>query len=136
MVPPSPLPLYSSLLGTAANTANLRQGPGRNGHPYTRPMSSRSRAGSPALSIGSASGALSSSLGNSNRGTFSLAQAFVPTGQAAQAQGTPQGQMQGQGQAQQGGLGGLGLLSLANHMEEEENIRSRSGSGNGGMEED
>ncbi|BEI81763.1 hypothetical protein CcaverHIS002_0209230 [Cutaneotrichosporon cavernicola] len=33
-------------------------------HPYTRPMTSRSRAASPALSIGSTSGVLSTSLGN------------------------------------------------------------------------
>jgi hypothetical protein len=79
----------------------------RAGHPYNRPIASRSRAASPALSIGSASGVLSTSLGNGTKG-FGLGGAFVPTNQGALA-------AQGQGQAP---LGGLGLLSLANVVDE------------------
>lgn len=104
---------------------------------YSRPLS-RSRAASPALSIGSASGVISSSLGslsgggqlnvpgaggdgqpgtgglngrkrgNSGSGiAFSLATAFIPTGQG-------QGHLSGAGMtgAPPGGLGSLGLLSL------------------------
>ena len=75
-------------------------------------MSSRSRAASPALSIGSTSGILSTSLerssgilnGREGRPSISLGQAFIPTGVGAQ--------LQFEGAAPQG-LGGLGLLSLA-----------------------
>lgn len=133
-MPQSPLPHFSSLL-TSNNGANLRQGLGRNGHPYSRPLSSRSRAASPALSIGSTSGVLSSSLGNNNRGSFSLAQAFIPTGQAAQGV-----REMGQ-QGQQGGLGGLGLLTLhkdGNRVirEEEEGSSRPSSAGADRMDED
>ena len=70
---------------------------------------SRSRAASPALSIGSTSGVLSTSLGNNGttaggRPSFSLGQAFIPTG--------PGSSIIPQGGAPQG-LGGLGLLSLS-----------------------
>jgi hypothetical protein len=76
--------------------------------PY-RPLSSRSRQASPALSIGSTSGVLSTSLGSK-----SLAGTFVPTGPAATLAAQ-------QGQAPQ--LGGLGLLSLANVGEDLEGER-------------
>ena len=73
-------------------------------------MSSRSRAASPALSIGSTSGVLSTSLERSSgvlngRPSISLGQAFIPTGP-----GTPS--MYPEGGAAPQGLGGLGLLSL------------------------
>lgn len=88
------IPIPSSPFATTGNTRRAYAG---------RPLSSRSRQGSPALSIGSTSGVLSTSLGNSvGKG---VGASFIPTGPAAthaahQAQG-PQ-------------LGGLGLLSLAN----------------------
>jgi hypothetical protein len=75
--------------------------------PY-RPLSSRSRQASPALSIGSTSGVLSTSLGGNNK---SLGGTFIPTGPAATLAAQ-------QGQAPQ--LGGLGLLSLANVGEDTE----------------
>jgi hypothetical protein len=84
----------------AASSSNRR--------PY-RPLSSRSRQASPALSIGSTSGVLSTSLGTNNNKT--LGGNFIPTGPAATLAAQ-------QGQAPQ--LGGLGLLSLANVGEDAE----------------
>ena len=77
-------------------------------------MSSRSRQASPALSIGSTSGVLSTSLERSSgilngRPSISLGQAFIATGP-----GTPG--MLPEGAAPQG-LGGLGLLSLTRAAE-------------------
>lgn len=69
-------------------------------------MSSRSRAASPALSIGSTSGSLGTG-GNgqgSGRGSFSLGGAFHQTVAGGSALPAPS-------------LGGLGLLSLANRGE-------------------
>jgi len=86
-----------------------------NRRPY-RPLSSRSRQASPALSIGSTSGVLGTSLGsNTNK---SLGGNFIPTGPAAALAAQ-------QGQAPQ--LGGLGLLSLANVGEDAEGeVRANS----------
>lgn len=80
---------------------------------------------------------LSTSLGNSTAGgrpSFSLGQAFIPTGQGS-------GQLLQQGGAPQG-LGGLGLLSLSNNQrmrergEDEEvlNEEDEEGGGEGGEE--
>ena len=107
---PSHAPLYSSTLSSFNNNGSLASRQNRPAHPYTRPIASRSRAASPALSIGSTSGVLSTSLGNNNNGngagrpSFSLGQAFIPTGSGS-------GGIVQQGSAPQG-LGGLGLLSL------------------------
>lgn len=128
--PQSPIhmPYYSSTLSNTGNNifaAASRQN--RSNHPY-RPMSSRSRQASPALSIGSTSGVLSTSLGNSShtsggthgtRPSVSLGQAFIPTGAGS-------GGLYPPGQAPQA-LGGLGLLSLGNRAAVEE-------SEEGGME--
>ncbi|KAL7418707.1 hypothetical protein Q5752_006390 [Cryptotrichosporon argae] len=82
---------------------------------YARPA--RSRAASPALSIGSTSGVLSTSLtslsGVPGPNGRPLGGAFIPTGPGASAAVTAAGQA---GQAPQG-LGGLGLLSLAHEGE-------------------
>ncbi|GMK59903.1 hypothetical protein CspeluHIS016_0901200 [Cutaneotrichosporon spelunceum] len=57
--------LPSSLAFSSPGYLNLGASrPLKPAHPYTRPMTSRSRAASPALSIGSTSGVLSTSLGN------------------------------------------------------------------------
>ena len=111
-------------------------------HPYSRPMSSRSRAASPALSIGSTSGVLSTSLGRDgisssgpSRG-FSLAAAFCGPGVNAAVNAA-----NSQGAAPQA-LGSLGLLSLANggmqtdRDEGVEMIREDSEEGRSAMEED
>lgn len=102
---PSHAPLVASSLATSSpgylSLGQSRVKPPH--HPYTRPMASRSRAASPALSIGSTSGVLSSSL-NGNR---TLGGAFIPTGPAATAAASA---AQSQGAAP--GLGSLGLLSL------------------------
>jgi hypothetical protein len=98
--PMSGMPIPSSPFG-ASNSSR---------RPY-RPLSSRSRQASPALSIGSTSGVLSTSLGNNK----ALAGSFVPTGPAATLAAQ-------QGQAPQ--LGGLGLLSLANVGEDTEGERN------------
>ncbi|OCF59640.1 hypothetical protein L486_02312 [Kwoniella mangroviensis CBS 10435] len=100
---PSHAPLYPSSLSSlsASHPARHTQHGGRPQHPYSRPMTSRSRAASPALSIGSTNG-LSSSLGNKT---------FTGNGglQLQQQQHQPQQQ-----------LGGLGLLSLQNSRVDEE----------------
>jgi len=103
--PLSSMPIPSSPF--AASNSNRR--------PY-RPLTSRSRQASPALSIGSTSGVLSTSLGtNTNK---SLGGNFIPTGPAATIAAQ-------QGQAPQ--LGGLGLLSLANVGEDTEGeVRANS----------
>jgi len=95
--PISSMPIPSSPFA-ASNTSR---------RPY-RPLSSRSRQASPALSIGSTSGILSTSLGTNPK---SLGGTFIPTGPAATLAAQ-------QGQAPQ--LGGLGLLSLANVGEDTE----------------
>ncbi|TXT16052.1 hypothetical protein VHUM_00555 [Vanrija humicola] len=79
-------------------------------HPYTRPMSSRSRAASPALSIGSTSGVLSSSLGNGGLtgGSRPLGGPFIPTGPGASA-AVNAASAPG---AAPPSLGGIGFLSL------------------------
>ncbi|WOO76909.1 uncharacterized protein LOC62_01G000523 [Vanrija pseudolonga] len=79
-------------------------------HPYTRPMSSRSRAASPALSIGSTSGVLSSSLGNGGLTGPSrpLGGPFIPTGPGASA-AVNAASAPG---AAPPSLGGIGFLSL------------------------
>jgi hypothetical protein len=107
---PGHIPIYPSALSASGSTA-AGAGRPRPAHPYNRPLASRSRAASPALSIGSASGVLSSSLGNNGRegrGSFTLpgtlAGAFVPTGVTLQNGGAQP-------------LGGLGLLSLAGRDE-------------------
>lgn len=94
-------------------------------------MASRSRAASPALSIGSTSGVLSSSL-NGNR---SLGGAFIPTGPGASA-AVSAAQSQG---AAPGSLGSLGLLSLqGEHGDSQEMLRDeeRRDSAEDAMEED
>ena len=105
---PSHAPTYPSGLSSSQNSLFLNN---RSTRPYPRQMPrSRSRAASPALSIGSTSGVLSTSLGNNGgtaggRPSFSLGQAFIPTGPVSGVVppgGAPQG------------LGGLGLLSLSN----------------------
>jgi len=66
-------------------------------------MSSRSRAASPALSVGSTSGVLSTSLSSARSSATFLGGAFVPTstiGNQPQLEAAPN-------------LGGLGLLSLS-----------------------
>lgn len=83
-------------------------------HPYTRPMSSRSRAASPALSIGSTSGVLSSSLGNNGltKEGRPMAGPFIPAGAGAK-EAVNAAVDAG---AAPGSLGSLGLLSLRAHQ--------------------
>ncbi|ORX34798.1 hypothetical protein BD324DRAFT_134540 [Kockovaella imperatae] len=108
---PSHAPFQPSSLSTPGGNFSLSNRQGRPTHPYTRPMSSRSRAASPALSIGSTSGILSTSLGERSGGmlagrpSLSLGQAFIPTGSGAPLTSET---------AASQGLGSLGLLSLAN----------------------
>jgi hypothetical protein len=107
---PSHAPHVGSALALGS-PGYLSLGPSRKvAHPYTRPMASRSRAASPALSIGSTSGVLSTSLGNGgmhgpNR---PLAGPFMPTGPGAAA-AVSAASAPG---AAPGTLGSLGLLSL------------------------
>lgn len=146
--------LYSSMLSTSTGAQgqgreqiNLRTKP--NHHPYTRPMSSRSRAASPALSIGSTSGSLTgagAAGGNGGglgreRGSFSLGVPFT-TGATAGTSGAAGAAASGHAPPS---LGGLGLLSLANRGEEVQMIKeegeaeemSREDSGMGSaMDED
>lgn len=126
---PSHLPLYSSALNTNTNAGIFSSRPNRSA--YGRPVvRSRSRQASPALSIGSTSGVLSTSLGNNGGGrpSVSLGQAFIPTGQGSGLVQT--------GTAQ--GLGGLGLLSLSNSQsvkeDGEESLGEDGESRNGGEE--
>lgn len=117
---PSHLPLVGSALAvTSPGYLSLGGGMGMGSHtrkppthPYTRPMSSRSRAASPALSIGSTSGVLSSSLGNGGLTGPSrpLAGPFIPSGPGSAAAVSAANAV---GAAPRD-LGGLGLLSLAN----------------------
>ena len=92
----------------------------------------RSRAVSPALSIGSTSGVLSTSLGErggtvNGRPSFSLGQAFVPTGAGLTSPAL-------EGSAPQG-LGGLGLLTLNGGSNHTSNQTSRRSSGEDGWME-
>ncbi|WVQ76189.1 hypothetical protein IAR50_005851 [Cryptococcus sp. DSM 104548] len=110
---PSHLPIYPSSLGSIAplgstlgNGRSQHPSASRPGHPYARPIASRSRAASPALSIGSGPGSL-----GSGRGLL---------GQGGPANGNGNGNGNGAGTQGQGSLGGLGLLSLANRVREEE----------------
>ncbi|WRT63832.1 uncharacterized protein IL334_000757 [Kwoniella shivajii] len=100
---PSHAPLYPSTLSSLSTSLQRHTRPA---HPYTRPMANRSRAASPALSIGSAGG-LSSSLGNKGNGN------------------------PGGGGGQQ--LGGLGLLSIQHSVNEED---EREGTGEDMRRED
>lgn len=120
---PSHVPALSSALALGSpGYLAIAARPKSSHHPYTRPMSSRSRAASPALSIGSTGGVLSSSLKEGKP----LAGPFIPTGVAVATE--------------QPSLGSLGLLSIGRVEEETgdgERSRSRSGSGRGeAMEED
>ncbi|WVR03600.1 hypothetical protein IAU60_000592 [Kwoniella sp. DSM 27419] len=99
---PSHAPLYPSALSTSLGRGHHT----RTTHPYTRPMASRSRAASPALSIGSAGG-MGTSVGNGG----TLGRSFSLSGFASNASGGGQGQQN---------LGGLGLLSLQNRVSEED----------------
>lgn len=98
-------------------------------------MSSRSRAASPALSIGSTSGVLSSSLGNGSLTgpARPLAGPFIPTGPGAaaavSAASTPG--------AAPSSLGSLGFLSIgAQSLKEElEDEQDETGSMGKGMRE-
>lgn len=143
-IPPSPgYNLYSTMLSTSTSTPgqggreqiNLRT---KANHPYTRPMASRSRAASPALSIGSTSGSLGTGGGGlgSGRGSFALGGAFNQVNNGGPGVPAP-------------ALGGLGLLSLAHRGEEvgmikedregeegEDMGRTDSGMGSERMEED
>ena len=140
---PSHVPTYPSGLSSSQNSLFVNT---RSTRPYPRQIPrSKSRAASPALSIGSTSGVLSTSLGNNGntvggRPSFSLGQAFIPTGSGSGAV-PPTGAAQG--------LGGLGLLSLSNSEsvregredEEEEGggvemLRGDSGGSRDAMEED
>lgn len=131
---PSHAPLVASSLATSSpgylSLGQSRVKPPH--HPYTRPMASRSRAASPALSIGSTSGVLSSSLNGKIGG------AFIPTGPGASA-AVSAAQSQG---AAPGSLGSLGLLSLqAEHGDQQEMLRDdvcdeRRGSAEDAMDED
>lgn len=142
---PSHAPTHPSGLSSSQHSLFLNN---RSTRPYPRQIPrSRSRAASPALSIGSTSGVLSTSLGNNGgaaggRLSFSLGQAFIPTGPGSGVippNGAPQG------------LGGLGLLSLRNsesvregRVDEEnegegggmEMMRENSGASREAMEED
>ncbi|WWD22516.1 hypothetical protein CI109_107009 [Kwoniella shandongensis] len=119
---PSHAPLYSSALASS----QLRPTHARPSHPYARPISSRSRAASPALSIGSVGGSggngnLSTSLGSNPGGGAAMARGLSGLGSAIQVQG------QGQGPPPRE-LGGLGLLSIQNRVrEEDEDDREHDG---------
>lgn len=126
---PSHVPALSSALALGSpGYLPLSARPKSSHHPYARPMSSRSRAASPALSIGSTSGVLSTSIKEGKP----LAGPFIPTGVAVGEQ--------------QPSLGSLGLLSIGRVEEESGEVdvdemggrsRSRSGSGRDeAMEED
>ncbi|WVW81809.1 hypothetical protein I302_103806 [Kwoniella bestiolae CBS 10118] len=108
---PSHAPLYPSSLSSLSTSHPRHTQHGRPTHPYTRPMTSRSRAASPALSIGSTNG-LSSSLGNKG---------FTLNGNGS---GNGSGNW---GQQPQQQLGGLGLLSLQNSRVDEEDEDGREG---------
>ncbi|OCF31196.1 hypothetical protein I316_07164 [Kwoniella heveanensis BCC8398] len=120
---PSHAPLYPSALSTSLGRGH--HGHPRAAHPYTRPMASRSRAASPALSIGSAGG-LSSSFGNNGVGSGSMmARSFSLSGGGASASGEGKNNGNGNGNGTGFGLGGqqlggLGLLSIQNSVSEED----------------
>ncbi|WWC58138.1 uncharacterized protein I303_100673 [Kwoniella dejecticola CBS 10117] len=106
---PSHAPLYPSTL-SSLSTSQTTGRHTRPAHPYTRPMTSRSRAASPALSIGSASG-LGSSLGNNGGRGFNLSANFTNSNSNGNTNTGVQLPQQ---------LGGLGLLSLQNRLNEED----------------
>ncbi|WVQ93554.1 hypothetical protein IAU59_000629 [Kwoniella sp. CBS 9459] len=128
---PSHAPLYPSALSTSLGRGH-HNAHTRATHPYTRPMAGRSRAASPALSIGSTGGGgLSSSYGN-NGGASMMARSFSLSGNSngngngngegrgngnSIAAGNSNGSGQGQGGQQ---LGGLGLLSIQHSVSEED----------------
>ncbi|CAK9785548.1 hypothetical protein CC85DRAFT_327288 [Cutaneotrichosporon oleaginosum] len=109
---PSHAPVLSSTLALSSpgylNLASAR--PHKPAHPYTRPMSSRSRAASPALSIGSTSGVLSTSLGNNGltKDGKPLAGPFIPSGPGAKEAVSAAFEAG----AAPGQLGSMGMLSL------------------------
>ncbi|AAW46138.1 hypothetical protein CNK00920 [Cryptococcus deneoformans JEC21] len=105
---PSHAPLYPSALSTSHPRsvggvgAQTHPSSSRPNHPYTRPMASRSRAASPALSAGS---------GGTSLGRERYLGQHVQNGN--------------NGHGGQGALGGLGLLSLANRVREEDEKEER-----------
>lgn len=125
---PSHIPALPSSLALSS-PGYLSLGPSRPkpAHPYTRPMSSRSRAASPALGIGSTSGVLSSSLGNNGltKEGKPMAGPFIPSGPGAK-EAVHAAVDAG---AAPNSLGSLGLLSLRAHLMAEEDDSER-------MEED
>lgn len=114
---PSHIPALPSSLALSS-PGYLNIGPARPqpkpAHPYTRPMSSRSRAASPALSIGSTSGVLSSSLGSNGltKEGRPIAGPFILAGNGAKEVLSAAIE----GGAAPGSLGSLGLLSLRAHQ--------------------
>lgn len=112
---PSHIPaLPSSLALSSPGYLSLAPSRPKPAHPYTRPMSSRSRAASPALSIGSTSGVLSSSLGNNGltKEGKPMAGPFIPSGPGAK-EAVHAAVDAG---AAPNSLGSLGLLSLRAHL--------------------
>ena len=116
-IPHSPqhVPLYPSALSASGPSLTTRH---TKSHPYTRPMTSRSRAASPAQSVAGAPG---------SRAGMGLSQAFVPIPEAAPH-----------------ALGGLGLLTLSGERRRDgrggvdgvDMVREDSGESREAMEED